>query len=96
MEEGAAVLGLREEAVWDSRVYHNHLFGVGRDGETVTLIEWQSDWSAPPVDYFKNTSRRGESRPSTFSGSPPGRRRPDRAESGGHAYASLRGTAGCR
>ncbi|GGR62243.1 hypothetical protein [Streptomyces roseolus] len=56
VEEGAAVLGMREEAAGDSGVYHNHLFGVGRDGDTVTLIEWQSNWSAPPVDYFKNTT----------------------------------------
>ncbi|MER5712255.1 hypothetical protein [Streptomyces sp. NPDC002122] len=56
VEEGAAVFGMREEALWDSGIYHNYLFGVGRDGDTVTLIEWQSNWSAPPVDYFKNTT----------------------------------------
>ncbi|MFF5505649.1 hypothetical protein ACF1E9_12485 [Streptomyces roseolus] len=56
VEEGAAVLGMRTQAAWDSGIYHNHLFGVGRDGDTVTLIEWQSNWSAPPVDHFKNTT----------------------------------------
>lgn len=56
VEEGATVQGMREESAQDSGVYHNHLFGVGRDGDTVTLIEWQSNWSAPPVDYFKNTT----------------------------------------
>ncbi|MEW2136459.1 hypothetical protein AB0892_07600 [Streptomyces sp. NPDC005409] len=55
VEEGATVQGLRITYTFGD-TYHNHLFGVGRDGDTVTLIEWESNWSAPPVDYFKNTT----------------------------------------
>ncbi|MFF4169599.1 hypothetical protein [Streptomyces sp. NPDC001744] len=55
VEEGATVQGMRVEYP-SGGTYHNHLFGVGRDGDTVTLIEWESNWSAPPVDYFKNTT----------------------------------------
>ncbi|MGW7435349.1 hypothetical protein [Streptomyces sp. NPDC054849] len=55
VEEGATVQGMRVTYTFGN-AYHNHLFGVGRDGDTVTLIEWESNWSAPPVDYFKNTT----------------------------------------
>ncbi|WP_053694162.1 hypothetical protein [Streptomyces sp. WM6372] len=55
VEEGATVQGMRIAYTF-SEQYHNHLFGVGRDGDTVTLVEWESNWSAPPVDFFKNTT----------------------------------------
>ncbi|MEU8779543.1 hypothetical protein [Streptomyces sp. NPDC048606] len=55
VEEGATVQGMRVTYSFNDN-YHNHLFGVGRDGDTVTLIEWESNWSAPPVDYFKNVT----------------------------------------
>ncbi|MFF5703565.1 hypothetical protein ACFY7H_13805 [Streptomyces sp. NPDC012794] len=58
VEEGVTVQGMRLTYTFDSSLYHNHLFGVGRDGDTVTLLEWESNWSAPPVDYFKNTTMR--------------------------------------
>ncbi|MFD0717810.1 hypothetical protein [Streptomyces globosus] len=55
VEEGAAVLGMRITYAF-SDTYHNHLFGIGRDGATVTIVEWESNWSAPPVDHFKNVT----------------------------------------
>ncbi|CAL9627521.1 hypothetical protein SUDANB120_06013 [Streptomyces sp. enrichment culture] len=55
VEEGATVLGMRVTYTFDD-TYHNHLFGIGRDGVTVTIVEWESNWSAPPVDHFKNVT----------------------------------------
>ncbi|MEV8533247.1 hypothetical protein [Streptomyces sp. NPDC051211] len=55
VEEGATVQGMRVTYTFNDN-HHNHLFGVGRDGDTVTLIEWESNWSAPPVDYFKSVT----------------------------------------
>ncbi|MFI1279614.1 hypothetical protein ACH4U5_02420 [Streptomyces sp. NPDC020858] len=37
----------------------NCLWGVGRDGDTVTLVNWWSYWGDPPVQAWKNILRTG-------------------------------------
>ncbi|MEV6582300.1 hypothetical protein AB0M92_29500 [Streptomyces sp. NPDC051582] len=58
VEEGATLQGM---CTYDSnaseRPGSNHLWGVGRDGDTVTLVLRQSYWGDPPVVPWKNTLR---------------------------------------
>ncbi|MFE3068518.1 hypothetical protein [Streptomyces sp. NPDC059247] len=54
VEEGAHVYGLGFQGGWG---YQNQLIGVGRDGDTVTFVTWESNWGAPPVTAFKETVR---------------------------------------
>ncbi|WP_328959050.1 hypothetical protein [Kitasatospora purpeofusca] len=35
--------------------YNNHLYGVGRDGNTVAVVEWESNWTQPDAPAFKET-----------------------------------------
>ncbi|MFI1064128.1 hypothetical protein ACH4TC_19860 [Streptomyces spororaveus] len=54
VEEGATLQGMYtfdHEA--QERPHFNYLFGVGRDGDTVTLVRWSSYWGAPPVEAWK-------------------------------------------
>ncbi|MEV7440744.1 hypothetical protein AB0O22_06270 [Streptomyces sp. NPDC091204] len=58
VEEGATLQGMHTvDAAAEERPYFNYLWGVGRDGDTVTLVEWSSYWGAPPVDAWKNVLR---------------------------------------
>lgn len=52
VEEGAHVYGIGYEGNWG---YQNQLIAVGRDGDTVTLVAWESNWGSPPVAAFKDT-----------------------------------------
>ncbi|KDN87859.1 hypothetical protein KCH_05060 [Kitasatospora cheerisanensis KCTC 2395] len=56
VEEGATLQGMH---TFDSNATErpdvNYLWGVGRDGDTVTLVLWQSYWGDPPVIPWKNT-----------------------------------------
>ncbi|MEU7018921.1 hypothetical protein [Streptomyces sp. NPDC046385] len=52
VEEGAHVYGIGFQGGWG---YQNQLIGVGRDGDTVTIVTWESNWGSPPVAAFKNT-----------------------------------------
>ncbi|MEW2528058.1 sensor domain-containing protein [Streptomyces sp. NPDC047071] len=54
VEEGAHVHGAGFQGNWG---YHNFLVSVGRDGDTVTIVGWESNWGTPPVDVFKETTR---------------------------------------
>ncbi|MFG2989220.1 hypothetical protein ACGFZK_07965 [Streptomyces sp. NPDC048257] len=58
VEEGATLQGMY---TFDSRAQErpdfNYLWGVGRDGDTVTLVRWSSYWGAPPVQAWKNVLR---------------------------------------
>ncbi|MEE1798357.1 hypothetical protein PUR57_06660 [Streptomyces sp. JV176] len=54
VEEGATVGGV---GVVDGSRYHNYLYGVGRDGDTVTLVEWESNWTTPDPTAFRETVR---------------------------------------
>ncbi|MBD0674365.1 hypothetical protein BU198_27575 [Streptomyces sp. CBMA156] len=57
VEEGATVGGvhLRKVPAWEG--YRNFLYGVGRDGNTVAIVEWESNWTQPDVPAFKETVR---------------------------------------
>ncbi|MFJ9953409.1 hypothetical protein [Kitasatospora sp. NPDC091207] len=57
VEEGATVGGvhLTRNPSWQG--YRNFLYGVGRDGNTVTYVEWESNWTQPDVPAFKETVR---------------------------------------
>ncbi|GHA78229.1 hypothetical protein ACIQRS_04435 [Streptomyces termitum] len=52
VEEGAHVYGIGYQGGWG---YQNQLIAVGRDGDTVTLVTWESNWGTPPVAAFKST-----------------------------------------
>ncbi|MET9554535.1 hypothetical protein [Streptomyces sp. NPDC006645] len=54
VEEGARVYGTGFQSGWG---YRNQLVSVGRDGDTVTIVSWESNWGDPPVDAFKETTR---------------------------------------
>ncbi|MEV0440815.1 hypothetical protein AB0I84_46870 [Streptomyces spectabilis] len=54
VEEGAHAYGLGFQGGWG---YQNQLISVGRDGRTVTVVTWESNWGDPPVDAFKGTTR---------------------------------------
>ncbi|WP_326676502.1 hypothetical protein [Streptomyces sp. NBC_01237] len=53
-EEGAHVYGIGFQGGWG---YQNQLVSVGRDGDTVTIVSWESNWGDPPVAAFKETTR---------------------------------------
>ncbi|WP_162688629.1 MULTISPECIES: hypothetical protein [unclassified Streptomyces] len=58
VEEGATLQGMRTfNANAHERPDFNYLWGVGRDGDTVTLVLWSSYWGDPPVAAWKNTLR---------------------------------------
>ncbi|QEV64271.1 hypothetical protein CP982_40915 [Streptomyces spectabilis] len=54
VEEGAHAYGIGFQGGWG---YQNQLISVGRDGRTVTVVTWESNWGDPPVDAFKGTTR---------------------------------------
>ncbi|QDQ15862.1 hypothetical protein [Streptomyces spectabilis] len=54
VEEGAHTYGIGFQGGWG---YQNQLVSVGRDGRTVTVVTWESNWGNPPVDAFKATTR---------------------------------------
>lgn len=53
VEEGAHVYGIGFQGGWG---YQNQLVSVGRDGNTVTVVSWESNWGNPPVEAFKTTT----------------------------------------
>ncbi|MFG2715412.1 hypothetical protein ACGFX2_33400 [Streptomyces goshikiensis] len=58
VEEGATLQGMHTfDANAPERPGFNYLWGVGRDGDTVTLALWSSYWGEPPVAAWKNTLR---------------------------------------
>ncbi|WP_329394664.1 hypothetical protein [Streptomyces melanogenes] len=58
VEEGATLQGMHTlNANNPERPDFNYLWGVGRDGDTVTLVLWSSYWGDPPVAAWKNTLR---------------------------------------
>ncbi|MEU6903514.1 hypothetical protein [Streptomyces virginiae] len=58
VEEGATLQGMHTfNADAQERPHFNHLWGVGRDGDTVTLVLWSSYWGEPPVAAWKKTLR---------------------------------------
>ncbi|MEV5311391.1 hypothetical protein [Streptomyces sp. NPDC052610] len=56
VEEGARVHGLHTETTWGATDIR--LLGVGRDGRTVTVVEWSQlgDFGDAPVGAFKKTT----------------------------------------
>ncbi|MFD4574483.1 hypothetical protein ACFWNK_08790 [Streptomyces sp. NPDC058417] len=56
VEEGAHVWGLHTEASWGATDIH--LVGVGRDGRTVTVVQWgqMGGFQNAPVKAFKETT----------------------------------------
>ncbi|MFE9703160.1 hypothetical protein [Streptomyces sp. NPDC005930] len=56
VEEGARVRGLHTETSWGAADIS--LFSVGRDGRTVTVVEWgqMGDFTDAPVAAFKKTT----------------------------------------
>ncbi|MEV6180243.1 hypothetical protein [Streptomyces sp. NPDC052015] len=56
VEEGARVHGLHTETSWGATDVH--LLSVGRDGRTVTLVQWgqMGDFGDAPVKAFKKTT----------------------------------------
>ncbi|MFG3265290.1 hypothetical protein [Streptomyces bobili] len=56
VEEGARVHGLHTETSWGATDIH--LLSVGRDGRTVTLVQWgqMGDFEDAPVKAFKKTT----------------------------------------
>ncbi|MFJ6619202.1 hypothetical protein ACIQOW_16680 [Kitasatospora sp. NPDC091335] len=57
VEEGATVGGVHLQKVPAWEGYRNFLYGVGRDGNTVAIVEWESNWTQPDVPAFKETVR---------------------------------------
>ncbi|CAM5648549.1 hypothetical protein SAVIM338S_06461 [Streptomyces avidinii] len=58
VEEGATLQGMRTfNANAHGRPDFTCLWGVGRDGDTVTLVLWSSYWGEPPAAAWKNTLR---------------------------------------
>ncbi|MFC9816394.1 hypothetical protein ACFVJM_30530 [Streptomyces virginiae] len=58
VEEGATLQGMHTfDADAQERPHFNYLWGVGRDGDTVTLVLWSSYWGEPPVAAWKKTLR---------------------------------------
>ncbi|MEU1282665.1 hypothetical protein [Kitasatospora sp. NPDC005856] len=57
VEEGATVGGVHEQEVPAWQGYRNVLYGVGRDGNTVAIVEWESNSTQPDVPAFKETVR---------------------------------------
>lgn len=57
VEEGATVYGLHTETSWGATDIH--LLSVGRDGNTVTVVEWgqMGDFGDAPVGAFKKTTK---------------------------------------
>ncbi|MBD0838510.1 hypothetical protein [Streptomyces sp. TRM68416] len=57
VEEGARVHGLRTDASWGAQDVR--LLSVGRDGRTVTVVEWaqMGDFHGAPVAAFKKTTK---------------------------------------
>ncbi|MFR9676354.1 hypothetical protein [Streptomyces sp. TR06-5] len=57
VQEGAHVYGI--DTAYDSGSSDAHLFGVGRDGRTVTVVTWGQlgDLSQAPVEAFRGTTR---------------------------------------
>ncbi|MFD5916747.1 hypothetical protein ACFVYP_34270 [Kitasatospora sp. NPDC058201] len=55
VEEGATAGGVHIAYVPYWQGYRNYLYGVGRDGNTVVLVEWESNWTQPDVPAFKET-----------------------------------------
>ncbi|MEV0170197.1 hypothetical protein AB0I00_03560 [Streptomyces sp. NPDC050803] len=57
VEEGARVHGLYTEASWGAQDIR--LLSVGRDGRTVTVVEWaqMGDFGDAPVAAFKKTTK---------------------------------------
>ncbi len=58
VEEGATVRGLHTETSWGATDIH--LLSVGRDGRTVTVVDWgqMGDFGDAPVGAFKKTTKR--------------------------------------
>ncbi|MEE1760603.1 hypothetical protein PUR53_16290, partial [Streptomyces sp. SP18BB07] len=56
VEEGAHVRGLNTETSWGANDVA--LMSVGRDGRTVTVVQWQQmdDFTDAPVAAFKKTT----------------------------------------
>ncbi|MEU9164674.1 hypothetical protein AB0D29_30920 [Streptomyces sp. NPDC048424] len=58
VEEGATLQGMSTfDTDAQERPDFNYLWGVSRDGDTVTLVRWSSYWGAPPVAAWKNVLR---------------------------------------
>ncbi|MFG2487685.1 hypothetical protein ACGFSI_33660 [Streptomyces virginiae] len=58
VEEGATLQGMYTfDGNAQERPDFNYLWGVGRDGDTVTLVRWSSYWGAPPVGAWKKVLR---------------------------------------
>ncbi|EST37618.1 hypothetical protein N566_12065 [Streptomycetaceae bacterium MP113-05] len=59
VQEGAHVYGVDTADPEGSGASDVHLFGVGRDGRTVTVVDWGQlgDLSHAPVDAFRTTTR---------------------------------------
>ncbi|WP_060180968.1 hypothetical protein [Streptomyces sp. IMTB 1903] len=56
VEEGATLQGMHTfDAEAQERPHFNRLGGVGRDGDTVTLVLWSGYWGEPPVNAWKKT-----------------------------------------
>ncbi|WP_327682363.1 hypothetical protein [Kitasatospora sp. NBC_00458] len=55
VEEGATVGGVKRTRTSPWSSYNNYLFGVGRDGSTVVIVDWESNWTQPDVPAFKET-----------------------------------------
>ncbi|MER6997721.1 hypothetical protein [Streptomyces sp. NPDC000410] len=56
-EDGASVQGVRTTHAWTGNDVH--LFAVGRDGRTVTVVHWgrMGTFADAPVDAFKKSTR---------------------------------------
>ncbi|MGP3971484.1 hypothetical protein [Streptomyces sp. 6N223] len=56
VEEGAHVYGVHTETTWGATDIH--LFAVGRDGDTVTVVHWgqMGDFADAPVASFEDTA----------------------------------------
>ncbi|MFE2295624.1 hypothetical protein [Streptomyces sp. NPDC059452] len=57
VEDGATLQGMHTFDTNSPRPDFNYLWGVGRDGDTVTLVLWSSYWGEPPVAAWKETLR---------------------------------------
>ncbi|MEU1286807.1 hypothetical protein [Kitasatospora sp. NPDC005856] len=57
VEEGATVGGVHIALTDTWETHRDYLYGAGRDGNTVVLVEWESNWTRPDVPAFKQTVR---------------------------------------
>nr|BFD95960.1 hypothetical protein KitaXyl93_73200 [Kitasatospora sp. Xyl93] len=57
VEEGATVGGVHVKRINTWEDHRDDLYGVGRDGNTVVVVEWESNSTQPDVTAFKGTVR---------------------------------------